>query len=87
MDALLWISAFDPARVPPAAQCPTIVLGRADMVFARPPAVFIPVAVPGVQQVGFLHRMDAVVALPLSAPVASGNYPASPRSWRPFNRR
>lgn len=71
VDALLWISTFDPARVPPTAQCPTIVLGRADMVFARPPDVFIPVAVPGVQQTGFLHRMDAVVALPLSAPVAS----------------
>lgn len=71
VDALLWISAFDPARVPPAARCPSIVLGRADMVFEQPPAVFIPVAVPGVQQTGFLHRMDAVVALPLSAPAAS----------------
>ncbi len=72
VDALVWISAFDPARVPPAAPCPTLVLGRADMVFAQPPEIFIPVAVPGVQQAGFLHRMDAVVALPLSAPAASG---------------
>ena len=72
VDALLWISAFDPARLPPSAPCPTLVLGRADMVFARPPEIFIPVAVPGVQQAGFLHRMDAVVALPLSAPAASG---------------
>lgn len=70
-DALVWISTFDPARLPPVASCPTIVLGRADMVFEQPPALFIPVAVPGVQQVGFLHRMDAVVALPLSAPFAS----------------
>lgn len=71
VDALLWISALDPARVPPEAPCPTIVLGRADMVFERPPEIFIPVAVPGVQQAGFLHRMDAVVALPLTAPAAS----------------
>jgi len=71
VDALVWISAFDPARTPPVtdpAHCPSIVLGRADMVFAQPPEVFIPVAVPGVQHGGFLHRMDAVVALPLHAP-------------------
>ncbi len=68
VDALVWISAFDPARTPLQAPCPSIVLGRADMVFAKPPEVFIPVAVPGVQHGGFLHRMDAVVALPLHAP-------------------
>lgn len=48
-----------------------MVLGRADMRFARAPDVFIPVAVPGVQHAGFLHRMDAVVALPLTAPASS----------------
>lgn len=68
VDALLWISAFDPVRTPPKANCPSIVLGRADMVFEQPPEVFIPVAVPGVQHGGFLHRMDAVVALQLHAP-------------------
>lgn len=72
VDALVWISAFDPERKPPACAQPAIVLGRADMAFATPPDVFIPVAVPGVQQIGFLHRMDGVVALPLAAPVASG---------------
>ena len=71
VDALLWISAFDPDRTPPAADCPSVVLGRADMRFARAPDVFIPVAVPGVQHAGFLHRMDAVVALPLTAPAPS----------------
>ncbi len=71
-DALVWIAAFDPTRAPPEAACPRIVLGRADMVFAQAPDVFIPVAVPGVQQAGFLHRMDGVVALPLAAPLASG---------------
>ncbi|WP_018078595.1 hypothetical protein [Thiobacillus denitrificans] len=65
VDALLWIAALDPERVPPAVACPRIVLGRPDMVFADPPDVFIPVAVPGVHHAGFMHRMDGVVALPL----------------------
>ena len=67
-DLLLWISALDPARLPPRAACPTIVLGRADM---QPPAgveVFLPVAVPGVQAPGALTRVDQVVTLPLAAP-------------------
>lgn len=68
VDALVWIAAFDPGRAPPETGLPTIVLGRADMEFPRHPEVFIPVAVPGVQQAGFLHRMDGVVALPLAAP-------------------
>jgi formylmethanofuran dehydrogenase subunit B len=72
VDALVWISAFDPERTPPVADCPTVVLGRADMQFEQAPDVFIPVAVPGVQHTGFLHRMDAVVALPLAAPAPSG---------------
>ncbi len=71
VDALVWISAFDPEHAPPAADCQTVVLGRADMQFEQAPDVFIPVAVPGVQHTGFLHRMDAVVALPLDAPAPS----------------
>jgi formylmethanofuran dehydrogenase subunit B len=72
VDALIWISAFDPERTPPVADCPTVVLGRADMQFEQSPDIFIPVAVPGVQHAGFLHRMDAVVALPLTALAPSG---------------
>lgn len=71
VDALLWIAALDPERVPPAAACPRIVLGRPDMVFADPPDVFIPVAVPGVHHAGFMHRMDGVVALPLQGHTAA----------------
>ncbi len=67
-DALLWISAFDPARTPPPARCPRIVLGRADLRLDPAPDVFIPVAVPGVQAPGMLSRMDQVVTLPLMAP-------------------
>jgi formylmethanofuran dehydrogenase subunit B len=33
----------------------------------RPPAVFLPVAVPGVQRAGFLHRADGLRMLPLAA--------------------
>ena len=70
-DLLLWISAFDPARQPPPAPCPTVVLGRADAEFDAEPAVFIPVAVPGVQRRGLLTRVDQIVTLPLAAPAAS----------------
>lgn len=70
-DALLWISAFDPASTPPPARCPTIVLGRADMRPDPVPDIFIPVAVPGVQAPGMLSRMDQVVTLPLMAPSPS----------------
>ena len=71
VDALVWISAFDPRRVPPKAGCPTIVLGRADMNFDNYPDVFIPVGVPGIHHGGFLHRMDTVVVLPLQTHVSS----------------
>lgn len=62
VDALLWVSALDPERVPPDTACPRIVLGRPDMRFEQNPDVFIPVAVPGVHHDGFMHRMDGIVA-------------------------
>lgn len=71
VDALLWVSALDPERVPPDAACPRIVLGRPDMRFEHSPEVFIPVAVPGVHHDGFMHRMDAVVAFRLDGHVPS----------------
>lgn len=64
-DALLWISAFDPQRVPPATTLPTIVLGSPAMRCARPPAVFIPVATPGIHHGGHFFRSDSVMALRL----------------------
>lgn len=72
VDALVWISAFDPACKPrPTRRLPTIVLGRADMAPDPGTAVFIPVAVPGVQRAGLLNRQDQIVTLPLSAPASS----------------
>lgn len=66
-DAMLWISAFDAARVPPDAKVPTIVLGRGGMKPLVPPEVYIPVATPGVDHAGHVVRCDGVVVLPLRA--------------------
>ena len=64
-DALLWISAFDAERRPPACNIPVVVFGRPGMRFSAPPAVYIPVAVPGIHHAGHFFRSDSVVALRL----------------------
>lgn len=64
-DVLVWVSTFDGARRPPAGAAPTVVLGRAGMIFEREPAVFIPVGTPGLDHPGHVFRTDRVVALPL----------------------
>lgn len=64
-DALVWVSSLNPARVPPTAEVPTIVLGPASMELPREPEVFLPVATPGVDDSGHFYRADKVVALPL----------------------
>lgn len=66
-DLLLWISSFDPARLPPASGAPVVVLGHPAMAPSPEPAVFIPVGTPGVDHAGHLFRTDRVVALPLAA--------------------
>lgn len=64
-DVLLWISAFDPQRVPPPTSVPTIVLGSPAMRFDHPPAVFIPVSTPGIHHAGHYFRSDNVMAVRL----------------------
>ncbi len=64
-DALLWISAYNCGRTPPACTVPTIVLGRSGMTFEQPPEVYIPIGTPGIDHSGHIHRMDNVVALRL----------------------
>ena len=64
-DALMWISSFNPERVPPASRIPTIVLGHPAMQFEHEPEVFIPLAVPGIDCTGTQFRSDSSVALPL----------------------
>lgn len=66
-DLLLWVSAFDTRRLPPATDVPTIVLGRAGMQTATPPDVFIPVGTPGLDHAGHVYRCDTVATLPLRA--------------------
>jgi formylmethanofuran dehydrogenase subunit B len=64
-DCLLWISSLARDRLPPATDAPTVVLGRADMALADEPAVFVPVATPGIDAPGHLLRSDKVVSLRL----------------------
>ena len=73
VDGLLWISSFDPSRLPPATRLPGIVLGppaMAERLRAQPAAwghVFIPVATPGLNAPGHLFRTDGLVVVPLAA--------------------
>lgn len=64
-DTLLWISSFSPERLPPNSTASTIVIGHPAMQLATEPAVFIPVAVPGIDCSGIQFRSDSSVALPL----------------------
>lgn len=76
VDGLLWISSFDPGRLPPdhaARPLPRIVLGPPAMaqgLRARPAPrddIFIPVATPGLNAPGHLFRTDGIVVVPLAA--------------------
>lgn len=66
-DALIWVNSFCPQANLPTVAGPSIVLGAADSVFEQPPAVFIPVATPGLDGHGQQFRVDGSVTLPLSA--------------------
>ncbi len=64
-DLLVWLASFAPDVVPPPTKLPTIVLGTPGLKLKEPPAVFIPVGTPGVDESGRLIRCDSVVSLPL----------------------
>lgn len=64
-DALVWISALNPDRSAPKSSAPTVVIGHPEMKFEQEPAVFIPVAVPGIDCKGTQFRSDSSVSLPL----------------------
>jgi formylmethanofuran dehydrogenase subunit B len=76
IDALVWVSSFDAALVPPRTRIPTIVLGRRGMSVAPAPAVQIAVGTPGLDQAGHFFRGDAVVAVRLRQ-VARTDLPAT----------
>ena len=61
----MWISAYDPQRLPPECAIPAIVLGSPAMRFTTPPAVFIPVTTPGLHHAGHFFRSDSVMAVRL----------------------
>lgn len=73
-DALVWVNSFSPQTPPPEVAGPTLVLGPADAVLPNTPAVFIPVATPGLDTAGQLFRVDGSVTLPLT-PVHATRHP------------
>ncbi|MES9838078.1 MAG: formylmethanofuran dehydrogenase subunit B [Candidatus Thiodiazotropha sp.] len=64
-DLLLWIASLSSETTPPSCDVPTIVLGHPGMVFKAPPALYIPVGVPGIDHQGHWYRSDSVCSLPL----------------------
>lgn len=66
-DAVVWVNSYSPDAMPPAGTGPVIVLGAPDSQFDVAPAVFIPVATPGLDCNGQQFRVDGSVTLPLTA--------------------
>lgn len=66
-DAVVWVNSYSPEAMPPAGTAPVIVLGAPDSTFESTPAVFIPVATPGLDSNGQQFRVDGSVTLPLTA--------------------
>lgn len=66
-DAVVWVNSYSPDAMPPTGTQPVIVLGAADSQFKATPAVFIPVATPGLECNGQQFRVDGSVTLPLTA--------------------
>lgn len=64
-DVLVWIATLNARQTPPLTSIPTVVIGRAGMVFEQEPAVYIPVGAPGIDHAGHMYRCDNVVSLPL----------------------
>ncbi|HEU5294974.1 MAG TPA: formylmethanofuran dehydrogenase [Burkholderiaceae bacterium] len=69
VDGLVWISSFDPQRLPPATERPLVVLGPPAMAarVRSDDCVFIPVATPGLNAAGHLFRTDGPVVVPVFA--------------------
>ena len=69
VDGMVWISSFDPQRLPPASALPLVVLGPPAMAprVRAEKCVFIPVATPGLNAAGHLFRTDGPVVVPVFA--------------------
>lgn len=64
-DLIVWVNSFSPDKPAPDVAAPVIAFGHPDTKFITPPAVFIPVATPGLDSAGTLFRVDSSVVLPL----------------------
>jgi formylmethanofuran dehydrogenase subunit B len=64
VDALLWVSTFNPLP-PPDSALPLIVIGTPGTPVRQTNSVFLPAGTPGLDHRGQLIRSDGVVALPL----------------------
>jgi len=64
-DCVIWLNSFNADKLPPISDKPLIVFGNANSQFITPPAVFIPIATPGLDCNGTLFRVDSSVILPL----------------------
>jgi formylmethanofuran dehydrogenase subunit B len=64
-DLLVWLASFTPDLSPPDTDVPTIVLGVPGLKSPRTPKVYIPVGTPGIDEAGYIIRVDNVVSLPL----------------------
>ena len=63
--AMFWVSTISSNKLPPATKIPTVVIGEAGMKLKSTPDVFIPAGTPGIDHVGKMVRVDAVVSLPM----------------------
>ena len=64
-DCVVWVNSFSLEKLPPETNKPLIVLGNSHYQFKTVPAVFIPIATPGLDSNGTLFRVDSSVILPL----------------------
>ena len=74
VDALVWVSCFDPDAAPPSNTLPMLVLGPPALAAncRRSGAVFIGVSTPGIASDGHVFRTDGTVLMPLNACVRDG---------------
>lgn len=64
-DLMVWVNSFSPEKLPPVTDKPLIVFSNDNCQLETVPAVFIPIATPGVDCSGTLFRVDSSVVLPL----------------------
>ena len=64
-NCVVWVNSFSPEKLPPQTNKPLIALGNSNSQFTQVPAVFIPIATPGLDCSGTMFRVDSAVVLPL----------------------